>query len=455
MKYVIFISTFIIIILACIAFFSLTTQPQLRIVPETSLYDTPVEISLSNLKPHTMITIQAMRTFRDGSVWSSHASFIADNKGNIQLDKQAPISGSYSGIDGMGLFWSMTPTKSIEKSDKNDTVTLSIFAQDKLILQKIIHRLAASSNITQQDIQEDGIVGTLFYPKNIKAGPGIITLAGSSGGISKTVSQLLASHGYTVLALGYFAMPGLPDTLENIPLEYFQKAITWFKKQPQVNSESIGLWGISYGGQLVLLLGATFPDIINAIVAYVPSNLIYGGIPNLNSPSWTFNNKPLTYMPMPPLEDILKPDPNNSIPFHKGTPDDPLESSYLYLDGLEKFASLIPEATIPVENIRCPLLLLSGKEDKLWPSSLYTNLIMERLNLFKSPIIREQLQFQNAGHYFEMPYAPSVSSPYLHPVANVWLTMGGTPEGNAHASIEAWHTALSFLEKHLHSKYHA
>lgn len=41
--------------------------------------------------------------------WTSHAVFQADATGTIDLASQAPLEGSYAGIDPMGIFWSMTP----------------------------------------------------------------------------------------------------------------------------------------------------------------------------------------------------------------------------------------------------------------------------------------------------------------------------------------------------------
>ena len=432
-------------------FFSLQGKPRLEITPENALLDMPIKISVSNLKPHEQVTIKTSQQFEDNSVWESSAVFKADNQGSIDVAGQAPISGSYHGVDGMGLFWSMLPAESASvPSVRPDEIAISVFSQDKLLTQKKITRTSISSDVEQKDISRDGVVGTFFYPKNMKSGPAIITLTGSSGGISKTISQLLASHGYAVLALGYFGMPGLPDKLEEIPLEYFQNAIHWLKKQPQVDPNCVALWGVSYGGELVMLLGSTFPTEINAIVAYVPSNLVYGGIPNFNKPAWTFKNQPLSFMPMPTTEELLSAVKEGKVPFHMGTVEDPQEPTLLYLYGLNKFSEFIDKSAIPVENIRSPLLLLTGEDDKLWPSTLYANRIIQRLDQKRSLIERKHIHFQGAGHYFELPYAPACTThPYFHPVVKLWCTMGGIPQDNAHASIAAWNEALRFLKQHL------
>jgi hypothetical protein len=39
-----------------------------------------------------------------GVVWETEAIYIADDKGVVDLEKQAPVSGGYEGVDHLGLF---------------------------------------------------------------------------------------------------------------------------------------------------------------------------------------------------------------------------------------------------------------------------------------------------------------------------------------------------------------
>jgi|SaaInlStandDraft_4_1057021.scaffolds.fasta_scaffold07259_2 dienelactone hydrolase len=431
-------------------------MPRIIVTPEKSFIDEPVKISISNLSPHEHLTLEASCTDKKNNTWSSRAVFEADANGMVHVATQAPVSGSYQGVDPMGLFWSMTPpnkkVSSFSYKKKVPEILLSVFSQNKLIAQKTICRLLISPDIEKRHIHEDGVIGTLFYPKNMQSGPGIIVIPGSNGGIPEGHAQLLVSHGYAVLALGYFAAKGLPDTLENIPLEYFQNAIQWFKKQSQVDENRIALRGASRGGELVLLLAATFPNEINAVIAYVPSNLVYGGVPKQNEPAWTYKNIPIPFMPSPNDEEFQSAAKEGNIPFHKGTFEDPYEITINFLYGMKKFSQNIKAATIPVENIRCPILILSGEDDKLWPSTLYGNRIMERLDKKKSTIERKHVHFSGAGHMFSVPYIPSISLPSYNPLKKSWSTLGGTTEDNAKASKESYKAVLNFLEKTLKLK---
>lgn len=62
--------------------------------------------------------------------------------------------------------------------------------------------------------------------------------------------------------------------------------------------------GASKGGELALLLAATFPDLVGPVVAYTPSSVVRQGIdlaaqrPPLLS-SWSLGGRPLPFAPVP------------------------------------------------------------------------------------------------------------------------------------------------------------
>ena len=91
----------------------------------------------------------------------------------------------------------------------------------------------------------DGMVGE-FHPGVGKGRrPGMLVLGGSEGGLTSGAAgaQRLAALGYSSLGLAYFRAPGLPQTLENNPLETFVRALDWLAKQPSVDPKRIGVLG--------------------------------------------------------------------------------------------------------------------------------------------------------------------------------------------------------------------
>src|SRR5437868_12845525 len=106
-------------------------------------------------------------------------------------------------------------------------------------------RRVAGPGVTRHPVRTEGIVGTLFLPPGDGPHPAVIVLNGGGGGIDEYRGAILASHGYAALA------------------------IRWMRAQPWLRNHFLAVWGESRGGELALLLGATFTE-INAVVAWVP-----------------------------------------------------------------------------------------------------------------------------------------------------------------------------------------
>jgi len=153
-------------------------------------------------------------------------------------------------------------------------------------------------------------------------------------------------------------------------------------------------------------------------------------------------------MPYLNNEEISEAVREGHIVYHKATLNDPWQNSPVFLYTMKKFKKIINEATIPVENIRCPILIISGEEDNMLPSSVAGKSIMEQLNTHNSKIQKKLIIYPNAGHaIFAIPYSPSIDLP-AH-IKTSWVPFGGTQEGNARAQKESWQEVLDFLKENL------
>lgn len=66
--------------------------------------------------------------------------------------------------------------------------------------------------------------------------PGILDLYTFGGDLCEPRASLLASKGFAVLALAYYGYQDLPKTpSKHFDLEYFEEALTFLKRQPQVS----------------------------------------------------------------------------------------------------------------------------------------------------------------------------------------------------------------------------
>ncbi len=436
-----------IVAVTAVPYFSGTELPIIEISSEKSLLDQEIGIVVNNLIPAEIISIQAQTTDDNNTKWVSSALFQANKKGVVDLSAESPREGSYSQIDPMGLLWSMQPDpldfSAFKVKGDAFSVTFKVFRGKQEIATKEIVRLRKSEEVKRITVQENGLVGILFLAPSDKPLPVIITLSGSNGGLGENRAQLLASHGFGVLALGYFGVEGLPSNLQDIPLEYFETAFSWLKSQSYLDGSRVGVYGASRGAELALILGSLFPESVQAIGAIVPSSVIYGGLSETPVNAWLYKNKPLA-----PLPSVSKAD------FSNGNGEDanhPVNTVQNFLEGM-KDEEAFKAAAIPVEKIRAPLLLVSSGDDQMWPSTLYASQIQERLKAHKSPTSCEHLTYPRAGHGIGIPNIPLPGSSYYHPVSKKWFSMGGTIADDQHASQDSWKKTIAFFQKSLKSE---
>ena len=78
--------------------------------------------------------------------------------------------------------------------------------------------LVLDSEVFQRPVEEENLVGTLFYPSRPGPHPMVIVLGGAAGGLREGGAEVLASEGCAALALAYFGVDPLPRELVEIPL---------------------------------------------------------------------------------------------------------------------------------------------------------------------------------------------------------------------------------------------
>lgn len=269
-----------------------------------------------------------------------------------------------------------------------------------------------------------GMVGA-YYPPPAGHRDVVLVLGGSEGGLqgSQPLAKRLAEHGLGALALAYFGAPGLPSTLENVPLETLQAGVDWVRQQPGMARRRLIVLGVSKGGEAALLLASRDARLC-AVVAGVPSSVVWAGI-DMAHPmvpvtvaSWSQGGKSLAFVPYAPgafrgVRDL----------YERSLPNAP------------------PEAVIPVEKIQGSVLLISGKADTLWPSTPMSEAVMARLDSRHFGYGHQHLAYDNAGHAVFGPPLPA-DSPNMSRLAG----LGGTPQGNQAARVDNWPRALAFLD---------
>lgn len=288
----------------------------------------------------------------------------------------------------------------------------------KIRLKQIITALTICACFNTVLAQKDTIPDSKYYPSTgVEKNVAIMLIGGSEGGLPNYYNiERFTKLGYPCFIIGYFGTKNTPDRLEMIPLEYLEVAIKTFKSKPEVRDKKIVVYGGSKGGELALLLASRYKQ-IEGVIAAVPSSVVFQGIGGRRISSWSYNGESIPFVPYAPFD------------FSKIVNSQYVELYKLSLEQTEA----VKKASIQVENINGPILLLSGKEDTMWPSSQMCEIIIKRLDENKFPHWYKHIAYENAGH--------SLNEQHM---------MGGNEEGNKQARIDSEQRILDFLNRLSH-----
>ena len=421
--------------------------------PAFSLVDEPLAIRIAGLEKGQRVVVRAET--RDGALkaWSSQATFVASEDGVVDLTTDAPVSGSYGGIDPIGLLWSMTPSDPNQKTYFSKrkpgplAVTVAVGDGEKTYAECKVQRGFKAPGVTSRALDEDGLVGTLFIPESSEPAPAVIVLNGSDGGMNEHAAALLASRGYATLALAYFGLEGLPPNLLRIPLEYFGDALGWMRRQAEVDPDAIAVAGHSRGGELALQVGATFPE-VRAVIAGAPSSVRQSALvnyrPSSREPAWTLASSAMPFLP-------YRQSFGDALGFMASWAMRRQYYQAAIFERMMRDEGAVARATIEVEKINGPVLLISGAVDQLWPSAQYAEKVMDRLRAHDHPFAYQHASYEGVGHFACFPYGLPSMPPMLviSPVKGLQIGFGGTAERTARATEDAWRQIQQFLRASL------
>jgi dienelactone hydrolase len=419
----------------------------------TVLAGQPLRIVLTGVPPDTDITLHTTRLvpeFTGGQrPYTAQARFRTDAQGRVDLAAQAPLSGSYSGADVRGLFWSMTPEPGAAAPATPQQVRLQARGAGGAVLAEQVLQFQPSDPAVQRRPAAP-FEGAVFasLPGAAKR-PALILLGGSEGGAMITRdAPVWASRGYAVLALPYYSpmgwgpngptpaeLPGLPSAFADIPVDRLQQARDWLAQQPEVDAARIGVMGTSKGAEFALLAAARMPW-VRAVVAIVPTDVVWEGwgmgIAAGTRSGFSWQGKPLPFVPYLDFD-------KEFAGFATGAevrirrPQD---------KGRAAHPGRVPAARIPVEDIAAPVLVAGAHDDQIWDSGSMAQAIADRRAQAGRTTV--SLVFKDAGHYLGgTGWAPTTqynAGP---------MKSGGTPEATARAQAQTFEQTVAFLRQHL------
>jgi dienelactone hydrolase len=426
----------------------------INVLPD-ALLDAPFALRIEGLEPGAPIRVSVRA---ESLKAQAVAEFIADGAGSVDVAAHAPYAGDYEGVDAAGLLWSARFDEGADLISMLATLTtvaplaysVAVESARTEISHTVFTRRLMADDVQRTEVHDGRVRGTLFVRKGARAAPPVVVLGGSDGGNNFTfVGALLAAHGFAALSLGYFAYQDLPADLVELPLEYFAEAIAWLQSRPEVAGARVGTLGMSRGGELALLLGATYPEVA-AVAALVPSGVSLGGIGKdpamMSRAAWTCAGEALPFLP-PPMDaesmQAVQRAFGERVPY-AGTP------------GFERLLARSPElverAAIPVERTRGAILLVSAQDDQIWPSSALAEVAMQRLRNLRFAYPFEHVSYPGAGHWACLPpNLPTTRNWSLHPLVPLPLAYGGNARDTATAAAAGWLRVVSFLRRKMTS----
>jgi dienelactone hydrolase len=420
-----------------------------EVEPLSSLFDEDVFIIAAGLERGERVVMTASMKDDNGLAWTSRAEYVASGFGVVEPHRQPPDSGSYTGVEPMGLFWSMTPddgsgTPFLKTSSDPVTVDITASAGGSKFASVSIERLFISEGVEKVE-PGDGLHGTLFTPASGTPSPGVIVLHGTDAHTREEMASLLASRGFAALALRYIGEEGLPDEMIEVPVEYVGKAVDWLSARPEVAGRPVGLLGTSRGGELALL-AASHLSKIKAVVSFSGGGVAFEGLhadPRVKDvkSAWSFEGRPVPYLKRVDSASFT------ARAIWAGIRGKAFSTLSTYVKALEDKAAL-DEATIRVEDCDAAVLMFAGDHDMVWPSAELSKTATDRLESHGSAKPHELVVFKGAGHGQGIPNRPTTVRE-TKAFSGSKLAFGGGAAANAHASTEAWKRTISFFKENL------
>ncbi|XP_029970893.1 acyl-coenzyme A thioesterase 1-like [Salarias fasciatus] len=376
----------------------MSSQVRLQLLPRARcLFDEPIQVKVSGLKSYQVVTMKARSTDERGRLFKSSAVYRADESGEIDLNRDPSLSGSYIGVEPMGLLWSLSPETLHKLFTKlkaliPHVVKISVHEEGEegqMLAEVTNERFLIADGVSRVPVSEGNIQGILFTPPGEGPFPAVLDLCTF---MSETRACLLANKGFMALAVAVFH--DKPCNVKELHLDPHQEAVDFLLKQPKVGSKGVGVLSRSKAGDVALALGAFVPG-VEAIKA-IPTESGASIIKHI-------------------IEDPLAEENKGSL--------------------------------VPVQKVEGRLLFVASGDDMNWDSKGYMDEMVERLKHHGKNNF-ETVYYTLAGHLLEPPYYPFCPSSFhiMTPYPVLW---GGEPKAHITAEMDLHEKIQEFFKTHL------
>jgi dienelactone hydrolase len=455
----------------CVHSVQTATSAKPRLEVATIVSGQTPSVSVSGLAPRAAVRIASLRAFEvwtneDANGWKPKtiplvgwADVNADAQGRIDMTTANIRSGSWTGIDPYGLFWSVRKLSysgipaGLEdlvaaQTAKRGETRLFLIAGDS-VTATATATFAEPPNLKIEAVSIGALNGVFAAPEGARGAPAVILLHGSEGGDAASARALavrFAGQGFAAFALNYFAwdMSGI-ETISNvhinIPIERIAEVRAWLAQQTEADVTRLGVYGHSKGAEFAAVAAVRYPW-IKAVAACVPSDVVWEGYgigdpraqrlrrepdPAVRS-SWSWQGEPLPYVPLRPYVDANAAYFDNTERYDRSRNDDPVAAR---------------RAIIAIEQSPAAFLLIGGGKDEVWASGRMADALAARLRAANRPDDAAALVFADAGH--------GICGDGTYP-PNVWSEDSADPRvkdlnAEGKAAVTSWQATASFFKR--------
>jgi alpha-beta hydrolase superfamily lysophospholipase len=420
--------------------------------PADSRFDEPFPVAVRGLPAGARVEVSASGHDLHGRLWRSEASFNAPASGLVEPGDGAPIASMrFAAPDAVPeLFvppaepWEVTVEAAASGGSGGRPATAR---------RTVVRRIAAQG-VRFEPVDLDGLPGLLALPPGPAPGVGLPAVAcfgGSEGGFESQIANagLLASHGYAALAQAWIAGSEAAEGISEVPLERFGRALERLAGREGVDPSRMAAMAISRGaeGLLAAVSGGLAPP-MRGVVLVSPSCVTWqaigasGEIPD--TASWTARGEPVPWVPVASGA-LMRQIVHNAWTVGRDAArhrPSLLRLGPAYEASLARREGAPPAATIDAGAAACPLLLMSGDDDQVWPSGAMAQALAEARRGAGAGEADELVGYPGAGHLIRLGLLPTDAQ---------WtsgIALGGGGDGQAGAQADATERVLAFLARH-------
>jgi hypothetical protein len=292
----------------------------------------------------------------------------------------------------------------------------------------------------------------------------VVCYGGSEGGFESQLSNaaVLASHGFAVLAQAWISESDAAVNISQVPLERFAAGLNWLTGHRWVDQGRISAMAISRGAEgLLATVSRGLGPAVKALILVSPSCVTWqalgssGELPD--TASWTVGGRPVPWVPLSSgvlMRQIIR----NAWTVGRDISDRrptllrlrPAYESSLVAVGLLAHTRSTGSGSAPSAEaagavldataVPCPILMLAGDDDELWPSVPMARTLAAQRAAAGLDRDDQLVSYDGAGHLIRLGLLPT-DAPWTNGIA-----FGGSREGLAAAQADATTRVVSFLQ---------